>query len=50
MGHFYNENDRETLSARRKTLSITNPTWIDMGFNQSLHMVRNKQPTALGMA
>jgi len=36
----------KTLSAWRKT----NPTWTDMGLNQSLHRVRNEQPNALGMA
>jgi len=41
---------RKTLSAWRKTSSITNSPWTDMGLNESLHMVRNEQPTALGMA
>jgi hypothetical protein len=50
MGHFYNENDRETPKCMEKNLSITNPTWTDMGLNQSLHRVRNEQPTVLFMA
>jgi len=38
------------LSAQRKTLSITNPKSRDIELNQSLHRVRNEQPTASGMA
>jgi len=41
---------RKTLSAWKKTLFITNPTWTVMGLNESLHRVRNEQPTALDMA
>jgi hypothetical protein len=32
------------------TLSITNPTWKEMGTNQGPDKVRNEQPAALGMA
>jgi hypothetical protein len=39
----------KALSTWKKTLSITNPTWTDMGLNQGLHRVRNKQSTALGI-